>query len=124
MHMTEKEDTATKQRIQERLGPLIRCPHLSHYWLLLSTSSEGAGTMPLAQLRPQLQQLLLLRSAKARITAAVLKEELPDAPPSWRLGKRIITRVKEVHLTWELAVGELRDAARRAATEQKPHSLT
>jgi hypothetical protein len=121
--MDGEKDATAKQRICERLGPLIRCQHLSRYWLLLAAFSDDADAMPVAQLRPQLKQLVLMRSATASLPAAVLKERLADVPPSWLLGKRTVTPIKEVQLTWELNVGELRDAARRCAAEQKPVDL-
>jgi hypothetical protein len=122
--MDGREDAAAKQRVQERLGPLIRCQHLSHYWLLLAAISEDADSMPVAQLRPQLKQLLLMRSAKSSIPAAVLKSQLVDMPPSWLLGKRTIIPLKEVQLAWELNVGELRDTAMRCAAEREAQLLT
>lgn len=122
-YLDRHENATAKQHIQERLGPLIRCQHLSHYWLLLAAFSEDSDKMPVAQLRPHLKQLVMMRSAKASITAAVLKSQLADAPPSWLLGKRIITPVNDVQLTWELSVGDLRDTAKRCAAERKVHYL-
>lgn len=114
-----------RQRIQERLGPLIRCQHLSHYWLTLSVLSDDADDMPLAQLKPQLKQLLLMRSVKPRasFTADKLQEQLANAPPSWQQGKRASAPVSSVQLTWELDVGAVRQAAQCSAEQGERVSL-
>jgi hypothetical protein len=124
--MDNVSNAATKQHIQERLGPLIRCQHLSQFWLLLSVMSDDAGLMPLAQLRPQLKRLLTLRSATVTVAATVaeFKDELGDIPPSWFLGYRSITPVSAVELTWELEVSKLREAAQRSAAQQQRGTLT
>jgi hypothetical protein len=78
--------------------------------------------MLLAELRPQIRRLLLLRDVYSEysINAADIQEggRLADAPPSWALGSRIIRPVASVQLVWKLEVSKLRDAARRSATEQ------
>jgi hypothetical protein len=113
------------EQIQERLGPLIRCQHLSHFWQLLSVVSEDADEMPLGQLQPQLKQMLMLRTLKASTTSTELKGVLKeDVPPSWLLGKRSITPVRTVQLTWELDVSTLREKAQRSAAKQKSVYLT
>ena len=123
-YMDNASDDKGTQQIQERLGPLIRCQHLSHYWLLLSAHSESAESMPLAKLQPQLKKLLMLRIAVPKATAVVLQSEVPGAPSSWALGQRSIVPVSKVVLRWELDVSTLRDAAQRCAVEQKRQYLT
>jgi hypothetical protein len=118
------DDDGTQEQIQKRLGPLIRCQHMSHYWLLLSTSSEDADTMPLALLQPQLKKLLMLRVAVPSATAVVLQSEVPGAPISWALGQRSHVPISRVVLRWELDVSILREAAQRCAAQQETQSLT
>ena len=62
-YMDSDSKAATNQQVWERLGPLIRCQHLSHYWLLLSVLSESADSMPLAKMQPQLKQLRQLKGS-------------------------------------------------------------
>jgi hypothetical protein len=125
-YLERTSDAASDQQIQERLGPLIRCQHLSQFWLLLSVVSDDAGQMPLAQLQPQLKRLLTLRSATVTVaaTAAELKDELGEIPPSWLLGERSITPVRTVELTWDLEVSKVREAAQRSAAQQQRGILT
>jgi hypothetical protein len=103
---------------------------MSHYWLLRAAISEDAAcqktqpeSMPVAQPRPQVKQLLMMRSAKGGISAAVVKDRLKDVPASWLLGKRTIILINEVQLTWDLDVGELRDTARHCAAERKARGM-
>lgn len=123
-YMACASDAASKQRIRERLGPLIRCQHLSLYWLMLSAFSEDAGSMPLAQLQPQLKPLVMLRNANPRVTASELKELLKYPPSSWLLAPRSRHPVSAVQLTWELDVSKLREAAQRSAAQQEECRLT
>jgi hypothetical protein len=122
--MDNVSNAATKQHIQERLGPLIRCQYISQYWLLLSVLSDDAGSMPLAQLRPQLKQLLTVRSAKVGAADAEVHAEIEDAPPSWILCRRSTASVSTVQLTWELDIGALREVAQHCAAAQKKSVLT
>jgi hypothetical protein len=104
---------------KQRLAPLIRCPHLSRYWLSGTVNSLDADAMLLAELRPQIRQLLLLRDAKAdyMVTDTSLLEGNPlaGAPPSWVLEQRVVKPVGSVELVWQLEVCKLRDTARLAA---------
>jgi hypothetical protein len=79
--------------------------------------------MPLAKMQPQLKQLLLLRSSKARVTAAELKCEIADVPASWLLGQRKKAPVSTVELSWELDVGKLKEAVQVCAAQQKKQYL-
>jgi hypothetical protein len=107
---------------QQQLARVIRCPHLSRFWLSGSVNSADAGDMLLAELQPQLRQLLLLRDAQEdyNVEAADLQEGgwLAGAPPSWALGRRASKPVRSVQLEWQLDVSELRDAAHRSAAKQ------
>lgn len=108
----------TEEQIQERLGPLVRCQHLSQYWLLMSAYSKDAESMPLAKLLQQLKALLMLRMSVPSATADVLHSEVSKAPPSWALDQRSIVPGSTVHLTWELDINQLRQAAKRSTAGQ------
>jgi hypothetical protein len=113
----------SREHIQKRLGPLLRCQHLSQYWLLLSAMSYGSYSMPLFQLERELKQLLTLRTLKPSATSAEMKVVVEYAPPSWFLGQRSISPVSTVQLTWELDVSTLRETAQRCAAEQEGRQL-
>jgi hypothetical protein len=122
-YMNHVSCVATKEQIQECLGPLIRCQHLSHYWLHLSASSRSAASMPLGQLQPQVKQLLTLRIAVPSATPAELHNMVPDASSSWALGQRSTIPVSRVELEWELDISTLREAAKRSAAEQEEQCM-
>lgn len=114
----------SREHIQKRLGPLLRCQHLSQYWLLLSAMSYGSYSMPLFQLERELKQLLTLRTLNPSATSAEMKGVVEYAPPSWFLGERSISSVSTVQLTWELDVSTLRETAQRSAAEQEQWTLS
>lgn len=122
------EQRAAKQR----LAPLIRCQHLSQFWASTSVVSNKADSMAavLSSLRPQLSQLLMLRSSKPGFACgpSEVAKLVTGAPASWALGKRISMPVSSVSSTWNVAVSALRRAAcvsvlrqrsKRKVTEQE-----
>jgi hypothetical protein len=113
---------AEQQRAQQLLAPLIRCPHLSHSCGSGAFHAAVDGRTLLSELRPQIGQLLLLRDVQKayRVEHADLQEGglLAGAPGSWALGSRVSNPVGSVQVVWQLDVSELRDAARRSASEQ------
>lgn len=123
-HLGEGQQDFAGQQVFacQQLAPLIRCPHLSRYWLTASVNSAMADTMLLAELRPHLRRLLMLAEAQPSyvVAAADLQEGgiLSDAPYSWALRGRVSKPVTRVELVWQLDVGALRDAAPRSAAEQ------
>lgn len=104
------------------LAPLIRCPHLSRYWLAGSVKSTTADTMVLAGLRPHLQRLLMLVEAKPGYT--VDSADLPEgallagAPASWALELSVSEPVNSVDVAWRLDISQLRAAACQCAAGQ------
>lgn len=111
---------------RQRLAPLIRCPHLSRYWLAASVTS-AADTMLLAELRPHLRHLLILGEAKPGYTVdgTDVREGglLAGAPASWAMGRRVSKPVSSVQLLWRLDVSALRNSAHRCAAEQQTISM-
>lgn len=117
---------AAWQHARQVLAPLIRCPNLSQLWLSLAVVSTQT-TLPdaLDELRPQLGQLLLLRSAEPGVVVQQLHlKGLPEgAPPSWALGRRAERLVASVSVTWDLNITTLREAAQRCVAEKKVQTL-
>jgi hypothetical protein len=108
------------------LAPLIRCPHLSRYWLAGSVNSTTADSMLLAELRPHLRRLLMLVEAQPGYTVSStdlreggLSQRLAGAPASWALRRRESKPAVSTDMVWRLDVSQLRDAARRCAAEQR-----
>jgi hypothetical protein len=120
-------EPAQRDFAEQQLARQIRCPHLSRYWLSASVAEEKARMRLLAELRPQLRRLLLLREAQAdySVQSADLREgqQLAGAPASWALGCRVFKPVGSVQLVWQLDVSKLRELARRSFTSQSHKDL-
>jgi len=116
---------AVKDRLQwetakQQLAPLIRCQHLSWFWLSAAALSADAPTLLLPQ-QAQLRQLLMLQHADSTFepTATELEELLPGAPSNWCLPERVCREVSSVQLVWSLDVEEIRAAAHNSGSQQK-----
>ena len=48
----------------DKLAPLVRCPHLSQFWLSASVLSDDAHDLLLQKQQPQVKRLLLLKLTK------------------------------------------------------------
>lgn len=120
-YVGELEDDEQWNRAQQLLAPLVRCPHLSRYWLSGEFHAADEDETLLSGLRSHMKQLLLLRDVQGdfNVKAANLQEGglLAGAPPSWALGCRVSKPVSRVKLVWQLDICELRDAAHRCAAD-------
>jgi len=95
------------QAAEQQLAPLIRCLHLSSFWLsALAVSADAHKVLLLSKQRARLRQMLMLLQAEPtlELTAAELERLLPGAPTSWGLPKRICKEVSSVQLTWRVDV--------------------
>jgi hypothetical protein len=108
-----------KEAAQQRLAPLIRCQHLSLYWLSAALHSQDAPKLLLHGLAEQLKLMLVLRHSGvgSRLTAARLQRRIPGAPASWSLGKRASKQVSSVQVVWELEVSKVKETALRSSSE-------
>jgi hypothetical protein len=95
------------------LAPLIRCPQLSRYWMSGAIHAADYGQTMLAELRPQMWQLLLLRDAQEEY---VVQDEdlregqlLAGAPPP-QLGAGPLDLQTSAEGAVGLAVGRQRAA--------------
>jgi len=120
-----------KLAAKQQLAPLIRCPHLSDFWLSALAVSADAPKLLLSEQQAVVKQLLMMQlgSSGKGVTAADFTRQLPGAPSSWVLPKRVSRQVSSVQLTWMLEVEAVRDAARSSASQQKtismhPHCVT
>lgn len=120
---------------KQRLAPLVRCQHLSQFWLAASLKSQQAGSMVLSDLRPQLRQFKQPHAPKPGCTHVPVKaleeaELLSSAPASWALARRARKPVSSVDIMWELSISTLGKAAQRsvlakqAVLEHSPTTTT
>lgn len=126
-HIWSSCEPTQRDFVEQQLARQIRCPHLSRYWLAGSVAAEEAYLRLLADLRPQLRRLLLVREAQAdySVQSADLREGqlLAGAPASWALGRRVVKPVGSVQLVWQLDVSKVREAARHSFASQTHKSL-
>ena len=117
--------SSSQQHAVDKLAPLVRCPHLSQFWLSASVLSRDADKPLLCGLQPagapQLKRLMLLKQAHkvdACLTAAVITQYVPCAPDSWLLPVRDIQpAVRE--LEWTLDVAAIRQAGKDSADQKQ-----
>lgn len=62
-YMDQQPAGDAKQLAAAKLAPLLRCPHLSQFWLSVSVLADHAGEQLLGALQPQLKRLLLRKLA-------------------------------------------------------------
>jgi hypothetical protein len=110
---------------QDRLAPLVRCPHLSQFWLTAAVLSDDAPKLLLSGLQTQLKRLILAQEVtRTQLTADELKEGVPNAPASWLLPARVTKPVSSVTVEWAVVVADIRRAALQAASSHKTVSLS
>jgi hypothetical protein len=99
--------------------PLIRCRHLSLYWL----SALATSRIPVpAQLLPQLSNLLAARSLQCAYQeiAQDANEWFSGVCAAWALPQRAKEPVSSVQVTWPVAIDNIRQAVERSvATNSK-----
>jgi len=97
---------------KQRLPPLIRCQHLSSFWLSALALSKDPPKLLLSEhpQRAQVQQLLMLLQGDPAfdLTAAQLQSLLPGAPSSWALPRRVSRQVSSVQMVRMLDVEAIR----------------
>ena len=110
----------------DRLAPLVRCPHLSQFWLSASVLSDDADRLLLRGLQHRLKRLLLLKQGAAAgsiVTAADIyaNQDFPqDMPASWGLPVRDIQPpVNSAQLEWEIDVQDIIPAAQASGSQQQ-----
>jgi hypothetical protein len=109
----------------EQLSPLIRCQHMSAYWLSVSVLCEGAPGVLLARQQSHVRRMLSMRIADPQFeaTPSSMARLLPGAAESWSLDRHKLKLVESVQLTWRVNVSELRDAVNRSAETKGPVRL-
>ena len=127
-YIDKLQDPQQQAAARQQLAPLIRCPHLSTYWLSAAVLSDEAPAHLLSMYCSPLKQLLQRRLAVApddddtaiRFESDAVPE---NAPASWRLGERNMKEVQSVQLKWDVDVSTVREAAMRSRNEGRPVKL-
>jgi hypothetical protein len=105
-------DSSGSQQAVDKLARLVRCPHLSMFWLSASVLSDDASRLLLGRM-PQLKQLLLLKMANstdALLRADNIQKRVWGVPASWLLPVRDSQQVNRAQLEWEVDVAAIRQA--------------
>lgn len=94
---------------RQLLSKLIRCRHLSGFWITAAALASDADRrqMLLGDWQPQLKQLLLAQQAAPGrpLSARVIETEVQGAPPSWMLPPRAGKQGSgSVQVQWEVGV--------------------
>jgi hypothetical protein len=97
-----------------RLGPLIRCQHLSLGWLSAVATAITASAADTQAGRYSFVMAQQIRPAQQFLRMRILNQELSDFkdgvkrykdwPDSWLLGPRLYTPQDSVQLTWAVNV--------------------
>lgn len=115
------ESDVAQQASQQALAQLVRCPHLSLYWLTAPMVASNNDT-PAAWAGAAAAKAAGYASASPHHDSAVhcvdLKKFILDAPSSWHLQKRAVHPVDAVAITWALDVSSISSSARQCAAEQ------
>jgi hypothetical protein len=98
-----------RRAAKKQLAPLIRCPHLSGFWLSALALSDDARLLLIEQQEKVGKLLMMLHAHPSfKLTAAELDELLPGPPSSWVLPARVDRPVSSMQLTWRVDVDTLR----------------
>jgi len=98
---------------------MIRCPHVSPFWLSASVLSDDAPKLLLNQLSKQVGKLIMAQHAQPGQPLKDPHKLVSGAPASWALGKRARKPRSSVQVTWELEVSKVRQVAQDSARQQK-----
>ena len=110
-----------RQAAQQQLAQLVRCQHLSHFWLTAAIRTT-AGQFVLKPVKQQAGALLAVLQVQppGRYDSKHFQSAVPDAPASWALGPRELQPApRSVSMSWQLPVSELKEACIRAAAREK-----
>jgi hypothetical protein len=118
-YVDSQQGDEQQQAARQQLALLVRCPHLSPFWLSAAARSEESQLL-LAPMRDQLLELLQCLQVTPDLKAALLafKRWVPDQPASWLLGKRQLKAQRPAVVTWQLAVSDLKQYCEAAASSK------
>jgi hypothetical protein len=106
----------------DKLSPLVRCPHLSQFWLSAALLSDDNSMLLLRELQPQLKRLQLLKSSCSTdvdLGCEDIEKHVPNVPASWLLPVRDIQPTSSAQLDWEVDVAGIRQAAQDSASQKR-----
>jgi hypothetical protein len=108
---------------RQQLSKLIRCPHLSGFWLTAAALASDAyrRQMLLGDWQPQVKQLLLAQQVEPRrpLSADIIEKEVPEAPPSWVLPPHAGKQGSgSVRVQWAVNVSEIKRILQETSSEK------
>lgn len=107
-YVNSQEDQQQRQAAEQQLAQLVRCPHLSHFWLTAALQAEQSRLL-LVPLREQPLKLLAYLQVCSAFSAQHFNMLVPNTPPSWLQGARLPATVDvPVTLRWELPISQIR----------------
>jgi hypothetical protein len=120
-YVRKTADLQQRQTGEQLLAPLVRAQHLSQFWLSAAALCPSTPTLLHGSYAKQLRQLLLLKASVGNLSlqATELHKQIPKAPDSWVLGRRIIREVGAVEMLWNLDVSTLASTAQLSAGQQQ-----
>jgi hypothetical protein len=104
------------------LAPLVRCPHLSQFWMSAAVLSDEARKLLLQKLQPQLKRLLFMKMTKTTEVGTSIAE-IPDVPASWLLPAHGIQPVSSISLDWRVDVAAIRQTAQISSSQRTTSSM-
>lgn len=109
---------------KQQLSVLIRCPHLSWFWLTAAALASDAdrSKMLLGDLQPTLKQLMLAQQVApgSQMSASVIRTEVPGAPESWVLPPRAGKQAGgKVQVQWVVSVSEIKRVMQETSSSSK-----
>lgn len=106
---------------KQLLAQLVRCQHLSYFWLTAAPLTATGPSLLLSSLTAQLKQLLMVRAGlgDGSLAHSELQQWVQGAPDSWTLDQRAIRPVDAVALTWRVDIAKLASTARLSASQKQ-----
>lgn len=121
----DKASPRKQPAVKTALVPLIRCQHLSMYWLSSCVLSYDCNLFD--SVSRQVKSLLMARQTDEHFKP--LQPDLADgelmaeAPVSWLLGPRACSPVSSVKLVWAVSVSQLRELVQKSVRCQADMEL-
>jgi hypothetical protein len=108
------EECTTQEAAKGKLAPLIRCPHLSQFWVAAAVLSDDAYNFLLEKLEEPVKQLLIAMQAEpgGELSQKAIRGEIEGAPASWLLPRRMYRPLTNgVQLKWTVSVADIQKLA-------------
>lgn len=117
--------SAARDPYVRQLGRLVRCQHISQFWLTAAILSNDSTKLVLGSCRSLLKKLLIAHSAEpGRDVTSIIAKEIKGAPDSWVLPPRVRQPLAEgVQLQWGFSLAAVKDDGLKSMRTQQPVAL-